>query len=91
VCPGGRWVSVSRTDAGGVWLFDWATDGGDLRVAHFFGMHAIHAFPIFALLLPKNWGQPTKLLLLSGFMVVYTAFSVATFIQALNGQAFLPS
>jgi hypothetical protein len=86
----GHWVNASRTDAGGVWLFNWATDGGDLRVAHFFGMHAMHAFPIFALLLPKNWGQPTKLLLLSGFMAVYTAFSVATFIQALNGQAFLP-
>ena len=56
----GHWVNASRTDASGVWLFNWATDGGDLRVAHFFGMHAMHAFPIFALLLPKNWGAANQ-------------------------------
>ncbi len=67
---------------------DWARDGGNLRVAHFFGMHAMHAFPLFALLLPMNWGEKRKLGVLSGFIICYAGLSAGTFIQAINGQPF---
>jgi len=86
-----HWVDAAPTDANGLWLFNWARDGGDLRVAHFFGMHAMQAFPLFALLLPINWNKKLKLGLLSGFIICYATFSVGTFIQAVNGQPFLPS
>ena len=86
---GDHWVNATPTDANGLWLFNWARDGGDLRVAHFFGMHAMHAFPLFALLLPRNWGEKHKLGVLSGFIICYVGLSAGTFIQAINGQPFL--
>ena len=86
---GGHWVNSAPTDANGVWLFNWAMDGGDLRVAHFFGMHAMHAFPIFVVLLPQHWSPRFKLKILIVFIVAYVLFSAHTFFQAVNGQPFL--
>ena len=85
----GHWVNAAPTDANGIWLFNWATDGGDLRVAHFFGIHAMHAFPIFVVLLPQHWSQKFKLKTLIFFIVGYVMFSAHTFFQAINGQPFL--
>ncbi|MEQ9452887.1 MAG: hypothetical protein RJQ07_14990 [Pseudomonadales bacterium] len=88
-----HWVEATRTDANGLWLFNWARDGGDLRVAHFFGMHALHAFPLFALalnrVLPDGTRSHTQLAILIGFICAYTAFSAITFTQALQGQPFM--
>ena len=50
-----HWVGAAETDANGILFFNWATDGGDLRVAHFFGMHAMQAIPLFALFLPTRF------------------------------------
>ena len=85
----GHWIDAAPTDANGLWLFNWTRDGGDLRVAHFFGMHAMHAFPLFALILPMRWGEKRKLSVLSGFIICYVSLSAGTFIQAINGQPFI--
>ena len=45
----GHWVGGSLSDAGGLPLVKWSRDGGDLRVAHFFGIHAMHFIPAFGL------------------------------------------
>jgi len=82
-------VNAAATDANGILLFNWATDGGDLRVAHFFGLHAMQAVPLFALLLPKKMRNNTASALVVTFAVVYAAFSVHTFVQAIQGQPFL--
>ena len=85
----GHWVGAAETDANGIWLFNWATDGGDLRVAHFFGMHAMQAIPLFALLLPSNLSKRLACTLVIVFAAAYSALSAHTFIQAVRGQPFI--
>lgn len=86
---GSHWVQAPATDADGLALFNWSRAGGDLRVAHFFGMHAMQALPLFALLLPVRWPQHVKTALVIGFAAAYSAFSTVTFVQAVQGQPFL--
>lgn len=45
----GHWVGGNHTDAGGLGLFNWSTTGGDMRVAHFMGLHAAQFIPFAAL------------------------------------------
>src|SRR5262245_14867948 len=46
----GHWVGGNHTDAAGLPFFHWSTPGGDLRVAHFFGIHIMQALPFLGLL-----------------------------------------
>lgn len=42
----GHWVGGTRSDAQGLPLAGWSTDGGDLRVPHFFATHLMQALPL---------------------------------------------
>jgi hypothetical protein len=42
----GHWIGGVRSDAGGVPVFGWSRTGGNLRTAHFLGMHAMHVLPM---------------------------------------------
>jgi drug/metabolite transporter superfamily protein YnfA len=55
-------------------------------VAHFFGMHAMQAVPLFALMLPAHLSKNYGCALVAAFSAVYVAFSLATFVQAIEGQ-----
>lgn len=80
--------SVGVADGGeGLPIVNWSTVGGDLRVAHFFGLHAIQAIPLFAYLLERLKINAATILTFV-FSVVYFAFFSFLFIQALNGQPF---
>jgi hypothetical protein len=71
-------------------LFGWNRAGGDLRIAHFLGIHAQQAIPILGLAvgsLPPRMRWPT---LVCG-SVAYAALAVALFIQAFNGHPLLPN
>ena len=49
--------TVSQPDGGpGLPFVNWSTTGGDLRIAHFFGMHAMQALPLFGFLLDRTVG-----------------------------------
>jgi hypothetical protein len=85
----GHWVGGAATDAGGSMLFHWARDGGDLRVAHFFGMHAMQVIPLAGWLLGLRSEGRAGILAVAGVAAVYSALTIATFVQALGGRPFL--
>jgi hypothetical protein len=65
----------------------WSTEHGDLRVAHFVGLHAVQALPLAALLLGTLSVGPaarTRLTLVSAFS--YAGLFGILLAQALNGE-----
>ena len=44
-----HWVGGVASDAGALAFFNWSVTGGDLRVAHFVGLHASQFVPLVAL------------------------------------------
>lgn len=85
----GHWVGGALTDAGGLPLFKWSRDGGDLRVAHFFGLHAVHFIVPFAWLAQRLLREAAARAALWAFTAAYCALTVGTFVQALQGRPFL--
>jgi hypothetical protein len=82
--------SVGVADGGpGLPLVGWSTTGGDLRIGHFVGLHALQALPLLALLLGARLDQATRirLLLVGGF--TYGILIVLLTWQALRGQPLL--
>jgi hypothetical protein len=80
--------TVGAADGGaGLPGVNWSTRSGDLRVAHFVGMHAYQAVPLFAWLLEK-YKVRYSLLQTYVFAAVYFAFFTFVFVQALLGKPF---
>jgi hypothetical protein len=73
----GHWIGGDMTDATGVGIFKWSTTGGDLRVAHFVGLHAMQIVPFAALS-----GNRRVVYGVAALLLVLTA---ATYGQALTG------
>jgi hypothetical protein len=85
----GHWVGAPSTDAGGLPLVTWSRQGGDLRVAHFFGIHAMHFIPFFGWMLHRlKVAQAVARPAVWGFALLFSVWCTWTFIQALRGQAF---
>ncbi|HYD36870.1 MAG TPA: hypothetical protein VEA60_04615 [Allosphingosinicella sp.] len=74
---------------GHVPLFGWNRSGGDLRVAHFLGIHAEQAIPILAALV-AGWGARLRWAALGAGTVAYVALTLAVFAQAVAGRPLLP-
>jgi len=84
----GHWVGGVPSDAGGLPVLGWSRTGGDLRVAHFFALHAQQVFPLLGLALVQA-GWPNKRGTVRAAGVAYVALIAFTFWQALRGEAFL--
>lgn len=81
--------SVGAVDGGpGIPLFNWSTVAGDLRVAHFFGMHGFQAIPFFALIAERFLPSMAKIPSVA-FGVLYLGIFTALFIQAMMGKPLL--
>jgi hypothetical protein len=76
--------SVGGADGGaGLPVTNWSTQHGDLRVAHFFGLHALQILPLASFYLLK------RVDLVCAFAVLYFALVSFTFWQAKQGQPLL--
>lgn len=82
--------SVGVADGGpGLPLINWSTRGGDLRVAHFVGLHALQALPLVGWFfsrprVARRLKSPTAWVLASG--ALYGGLSLLLFLQALSGS-----
>jgi hypothetical protein len=81
---GSHWVGGTASDAGGLFLFGWSRDGGDLRAAHFFATHAMHAVPLAAVACARLFG-PSARAPVRFTAVAYVALVAFVFSQALRG------
>ena len=84
--------NVGVADGGeGLPLLNWSTVAGDLRVAHFFGLHAIQIIPLFAWILYRKWKAPNQqqTLVVILFGLVYASWIAFTFYQAQQGLPFI--
>ncbi|WBC16115.1 hypothetical protein O7600_04550 [Micromonospora sp. WMMA1998] len=86
--------SVGVPDGGpGLPLVGWSTTGGDLRVGHFVGLHALQALPLLAIVLDRFLGARldeatrARLVLVGG--VAYAGVTLLLTGQALRGQPLL--
>ena len=80
--------SVGAT-GGHVPLFGWNRSGGDLRVAHFLGIHAQQALPILAALAGGLNFKRRSAMLTFGTLA-YIGLTIAVFAQAVAGRPLLP-
>ncbi|MEV6595721.1 hypothetical protein AB0M36_02535 [Actinoplanes sp. NPDC051346] len=73
----------------GLPLLGWSTTGGDLRIGHFVGLHALQALPLLALLLGRRLDVLTRVRLLAVGGAAYGTLIVLLTWQALRGQPLL--
>ncbi|MFC4852702.1 ABA4-like family protein [Actinophytocola glycyrrhizae] len=87
--------SVGVPDGGpGMPVTNWSTTGGDLRVPHFIGIHALQAVPLFAILLtilvvklPVLRDSLVRVRLVWTFSGFFAGIFLLTTWQALRGQS----
>ena len=76
--------TVGAPDGGpGLPVFNWSTQHGDLRVAHFFGMHALQLIPLFGYYVAR---RPFQVIL---FCVLYAGAVTFLLLEALAGKPLL--
>jgi hypothetical protein len=68
----------------GLPLLNWSRIAGDLRIAHFVGMHALQLLPIFVLLTKFTKARPMII-----FALIYFAVVMLLLINALLGRPFM--
>jgi len=72
--------TVGGPDGGpGLPLVNWSTQYGDLRIAHFIGIHSLQVLPLFGSYFAKTKKQTII------FSVVYFLLASALFLQAMKG------
>lgn len=89
VLAGGHTVGA-KDGLAGLPFLNWSTTNGDLRVAHFFALHALEVLPLAGILLART-RIPIRLQVAGVwiFSVLYTGGVCWLFAEARNGKPFL--
>lgn len=67
-------------------LTSWARTGGDLRIAHFIGLHALQILPFFGFLFRRlKFSYTSGLFIVYAIGLSYFGLTLFSLIQALNG------
>ncbi len=78
--------TVGAPDGGaGLPFLHWSTRAGDLRIAHFIGMHSLQALPSLGWAADRS-GTPRAWLLVAVAALAYLAVTALTLLQALGGK-----
>jgi len=82
--------TVGAPDGGpGLPVTGWSTQHGDLRVAHFVGLHALQALPLLTLVVFRNRAERTRIHLTLVASATYLLFFVGLLVQAVQGLPFI--
>jgi hypothetical protein len=86
---GGHNVGAPMAGDTGIPVFGWLRTAGDLRVAHFLGIHAQQVIPIFGAIAVALFAARARPAIIA-FTVLYALMVGATAVQALLGRPLLP-
>jgi hypothetical protein len=84
--------SVGVKDGGpGLPIVNWSTKGGDLRAAHFLGLHALQVLPIIAFLISRqrSWTISQKTVYVLALSGAYALLIALLYFQAIHGLPLL--
>lgn len=84
-----HWVGGVASDVNGSFFFGWSRTGGDLRVAHFIGLHAMQGIPIIGWLASRYMPGNVRHIVLAS-AAIWTAAAGVTLVQAIVGSALFP-
>lgn len=70
----------------GILFLNWSKLFGDLRIAHFFGLHSLQIIPLFAYFIESKLSENKTKTYLYIFATVYLALVLGIMIQAINGK-----
>lgn len=91
---GGHFVAAAGAmpadDTGGIPMFGWSRDVGDLRAAHFVGLHVMQVLPLVGLVADRLVPRASRPAVLAAALAL-TGLTVWALVVALSGRSVVPA